>query len=309
MIILVTGGTGLVGNAIREISKDSQHNYIFLSSQDCDLTDYSSTLNLFEKIKPDYIIHLAACVGGLYKNMNKKIELYEKNIIMNTNIVRIAYIINVKKLICCLSTCIFPDKTTYPIDETMLHNGAPHSSNYGYAYAKRMLEIQCRSYNEQNNTNYICIIPTNIYGKYDNFNLEDSHVIPGLIHKCYLAKKENKPFIINGDGTPLRQFIYADDLAKLIIWSLDHYNEREPIILAPDEKDEISIGDIGIMIAKEFNVDNIEFDNTKSNGQYKKTANNLKLRKYLPNFKFTEINEGIKASVKWFINNYDICRK
>ena len=308
--ILITGGTGLVGKAIQTVSTNYDYKFIFLSSKNCDLTNYTNTLYTFSSYNPDYVIHLAACVGGLFKNMASKVDMYEKNILINTNVLKVCHEIKVKKLISCLSTCIFPDKTTYPINETMLHNGPPPTSHDAYAYAKRMLEIHSRAYQEQYNDNFICVIPTNIYGPYDNFHLQDSHVIPGLIHKCYLAKKENKPFVIAGSGTPLRQFIYSEDLAILILWTLENYNELEPIILSVSKSDEKSINYIASCIAKEFNYENnMEFDTDKSDGQFKKTADNSKLMNLIKSFHFTPIEEGITKTVDWFINNYNICRK
>ena len=129
----------------------------------------------------------------------------------------------VKRLVSCLSTCIFPDKTTYPIDETMVHNGPPHSSNEGYAYAKRMIDVMNRCYASEYGCCFTSIIPTNIYGPHDNFSIEDGHVIPGLIHKCYLAKRDGTPFTIWGSGAPLRQFICSSDLAALTVWVLRNY--------------------------------------------------------------------------------------
>ena len=310
--ILITGGSGLVGSAIRNISLDycDKYKVIFLSSKDCDLMNYTNTFSTFSTFNPDYVIHLAACVGGLFKNIAYKVDMFEKNIIINTNVLKVCHEIKVKKVISCLSTCIFPDKTTYPIDETMLHNGPPHTSNDAYAYAKRMLEVQSRAYQEQYNDNFICVIPTNIYGPYDNFNLQDSHVIPALIHKCYLAKKNNEPFVIAGSGNPLRQFIYSEDLAKLILWTLENYNQLEPIILSVPESDEKSIHYVTSCIAKEFDYcDNMSFDKEKPDGQFKKTANNSKLSQFLPNFQFTPIEKGIHKTVEWFIKNYDSCRK
>ena len=132
----------------------------------------------------------------------------------------------------CLSTCIFPDKTTFPIDETMIHNGPPHFSNEGYAYAKRMVDLQNRMYKAQHGCNFTAVIPTNIFGKYDNFHLDDSHVIPGLIHRGYLCKQKGEPFTIWGSGKPLRQFIFSTDLARLMIWTMREYEESDPIILS-----------------------------------------------------------------------------
>jgi GDP-L-fucose synthase len=310
MKILVTGGTGLVGHGIQHIHHQYNHDFIFPSSKDCNLLDLQQVRQLFEKEKPDYVIHLAAFVGGLFKNMNYKVDMYEKNILINYNVLKCCHDFNIKKVVSCLSTCIFPNKTTYPINEEMLHDGPPHSSNDAYAYAKRMLEIQSNAYQEQYGDNFICVIPTNIYGENDNYSLEDGHVIPALIHKCYLAKLENKPFIVCGSGKPLRQFIYSIDLAKLIMWSLLQYDQIKSIILSVNETHEISIEDVARIIAREFNYEtNIIFDTSCSDGQYKKTADNSKLIKLYPEFEFTNINIGLKKSIEWFINNYNSCRK
>ena len=319
--ILVTGGTGLVGSAIKIISDNYKHKthlrFIFLSSKDCDLTCYDKTFQTFNLYKPDYVIHLAANVGGLFKNMNYKVEMFEKNMEINMNVLKCCHLFNVKKCISCLSTCIFPDKTKYPINEGMLHNGPPHESNDAYAYSKRMIQVLSDAYNKQYNTNrdcvFCCIIPTNIYGPYDNYHLEDSHVVPALIHKAYLAKQNNKPLQVRGSGTPLRQFIYSEDLAKLILWYLLEIDSDESIILSTSEDKEISIGDVATIIAKEFDIE-LEFETKYSDGQYKKTADNTKLLELYKKTNntdiiFTPIELGLNKSIKWFIENYNICRK
>lgn len=308
MIVLVTGGSGLIGKAIESIKNNYEYDFIFLSSSDCDLTDFNKTKELFNEIKPDYVIHLAANVGGLFKNMNQKVDMFEKNLLINYNVIKCCHDFKIKKLISCLSTCIFPNDTTYPINESMLHNGAPHNSNDAYSYAKRMIEVHSKAYREQYNDNFVCVIPTNVYGEYDNFSLEDGHVVPALIHKCYLAKQNNEPFVVYGSGKPLRQFIYSTDLAKLILWVLENYT-GEPIILSPNENDEVPIKSVAELIAKEFDYDNIKFDTSKSDGQFKKTADNTKLIDLYGEFKFTTIEDGIKKSVNWFMNNYKIARK
>jgi len=310
--ILITGSSGLVGNAFKLIASDyPNYEFIFASSIDCNLEDIVETRKYFNIKRPDYVIHLAACVGGLYKNMNNKVEMLEKNLIINYNVIKSSYENRVSKLICMLSTCIFPDKTVYPISEEMLHDGPPHISNDAYAYAKRMMEIQCRSYNEQYNTNYSCIIPTNIYGPYDNYSLLDGHVIPALIHKCYLAKQNNKPFEVYGTGKPLRQFIYSEDLARCILNCLDKLHKESLIITGLEEH---SIKDIATMIAKEFDYeDNIIFNTLYSDGQYKKTADNSKLLKLLNessnNINFTDIQLGLHKACNFFKTNYESCRK
>ncbi len=307
MIILVTGGSGLVGSAIQTISNNYPgYSFVFVSSKDCDLTDLNQTINFFTEKKPDYVIHLAANVGGLFKNMKYKVDMLEKNISINTNVLKASHQVGVKKLVACLSTCIFPDNTSYPINETMLHLGPPHFSNDAYAYAKRILEVQCRAYREQYGCDFVCVIPTNIYGKFDNFNLDDSHVIPALIYKCYIAKKSLKPFIVSGSGTPLRQFIYSEDLAKLILWVLINYNQVDPIILSVGEKEEVSIGKIASLIAKEFDYEkNMIFDTNLPDGQFKKTADNSKLMSIIQHYEFVTIENGIRETVKWFIDNYE----
>ena len=314
--VLVTGGSGLIGKGIQEYLKSysQKYVYIFLSSKDGDLRDMKEARKIFVTYKPTYVIHLAARVGGLFANMNYPVDFYRDNVLMNDVIMELSKEYKVKKLISCLSTCIFPDGDyiKYPIDETMLHIGPPHPSNQAYSYAKRNVDIMNRSYHSQYNCNFTSIIPTNIYGKYDNFNLENGHVLPSLIHKAYLAKMNNTDFEVFGSGKPMRQFIYNEDLAELIIYLLNNYDDSpEPIILSVDEDDEISIKDLALFIADNFGIehDRIKFDTTKADGQYKKTASNLKLRKLLPDYKFTKIEDGISATCKWFCENYDTLRK
>eukprot|EP01006_Ploeotia_vitrea_P022421 TRINITY_DN54837_c0_g1_i4.p1 TRINITY_DN54837_c0_g1~~TRINITY_DN54837_c0_g1_i4.p1 ORF type:complete len:174 (-),score=98.84 TRINITY_DN54837_c0_g1_i4:114-635(-) len=173
-----------------------------------------------------------------------------------------------------------------------------------------MIDVQNRMYNQQYGCKFTSVIPTNIYGPHDNFHLEDSHVIPGLIHKLYLAKKNGTPLTVWGSGKPLRQFVYSTDLAKLFLWVLRSYDETDPIILSVDESAEVSIKDVVsyIVEAMEFKGE-VVYDTTKSDGQFKKTASNAKLRKYLPDFKFIPMKEGIKKAVDWFVANYDTARK
>jgi len=302
-IVLVTGGTGLVGNAIKNVSDKyiDKFNFIYISSKDFNLSIMDEVIKMFEQYHPNYVIHLAACVGGLYKNMNNKVEMLEKNLMINYNVVKCSHDYKVEKLISCLSTCIFPDKVTYPINESMLHEGPPHHSNDAYAYAKRMLEIHCKAYRENFGDNFICVTPTNIYGPHDNFDLENGHVLPALIHKCYLARKDKIDFVIRGSGSPLRQFIYSEDLARLILIILESDENDDNIILSVPEKDEVSIKDIGTFIAKSFDYENnIIFDSSFSDGQYKKTVSSEKLLSRVNNFYFTSIKDGIEKTVRWF---------
>lgn len=312
-IVMVTGGSGLVGSAIKsfvESSPKDNEEWVFLSSKDGDLRDRKATEAVFEKFKPTHVIHLAAKVGGLFANMAQKVEFYRENVIINDNIMELCRITKVKKLVSFLSTCIFPDKTTYPIDETMLHDGPPHPSNEGYAYAKRLIDTMNRAYAEEYNCNFTSIIPTNIYGPDDNFSIQNGHVIPGLIHKCYIAKKENTSFNIWGSGSPLRQFIYSLDLAELTVWVMRDYHSPEPITLSVDETAEVSIKDVALSVAKAMKFEGeVKFDTDKADGQFKKTACNKKLRKHRPDYEFTSMDAGIQKSVDWFVANYENARK
>ena len=303
--LLVTGQNGLVGSQFKG-------DLIALTSKVCDLRDpkavddvfsFYTDKNIQKEYAVDSVIHCAAKVGGLGGNMNYKGEFFYDNIMINTNVIEACRKYDVKKLVVFLSTCIFPDNIDYPLTESKIHLGPPHPSNDAYAYAKRMADIQVRSYREQYGLNYTCVIPTNIYGPNDNFNLENGHVIPSLIHKCYLAKENNTPFIIWGSGKPLREFIYSEDVAELTKWVLDNYDEPEPIILSTSE--EISIKDVVNLIVKHMEFDGeVIFDSSKPDGQFRKPSDNSKLKKYLPDYKFTSFEDGIKKTIDWFKNNY-----
>lgn len=242
--------------------------------------------------------------------MRMKVQMWRDNMLINDNVLKCCHEMGVERCVSCLSTCIFPDKTTYPIDETMVHNGPPHPSNEGYAYAKRMIDVMNRCYNQQYGTKFTSVVPTNVFGPHDNFHLEDSHVIPGLIHKCHIAKQNNTDFVVWGTGKPLRQFIYSLDLARLFVWTLHNYEETDPIILSVGEEDEVSIRDVAEMIADVMDYKHgLKFDTDKADGQYKKTASNAKLRRLHPEFKFTPIRQALQESVQWFLDNYETARK
>ncbi|KAK2817787.1 hypothetical protein Q7C36_021720 [Tachysurus vachellii] len=315
MRVLVTGGRGLVGKAIERVVKQEGgakegEEWIFISSKDADLTNTAETRAIFEKHQPTHVIHLAAVVGGLFMHLRQNLDFLRKNLAINDNVLQMAYEFNVVKVVSCLSTCIFPDKTTYPIDETMIHNGPPHESNSGYAHAKRMVDVYNRACFQQHGRRYTAVIPTNIFGPHDNFNIEDSHVVPALIHKTYLAKRDGKALEVWGSGQGLRQFIFSVDLARLCVWVLREYDEIQPIILSVGEEEEMTIKDAVDAIVKAFGFTGpVIYDTSKSDGQLKKTASNAKLRCYLPNFTFTPFHEAMKETCDWFAANYDIARK
>lgn len=308
-VILVTGGSGLIGKAMENLvtkEKPENEKWVFVNSKEANLCKYDETKQLFTKYKPTHVIHLAAMVGGLFHNMSHNLDFLLNNLYINDNVLKVSFEFGVKKIVSCLSTCIFPDKTTYPIDETMVHNGPPHPSNFGYSYAKRLVDVANHAYHEQHGCMYTSVIPCNVYGPHDNFSKESSHVIPGLMRKLHdIIKKGDNKFTVMGTGTPLRQFIYSLDLAKLFIWVLRHYDQVDPLILSVDEEAEVSIKTVAEELVKAYDFKGeIVFDTTKADGQYKKTASNAKLRKLLPDFKFTPFNVGIKETVDWYKTNY-----
>tara|TARA_B100001094_G_scaffold58842_1_gene54312 strand:- start:8564 stop:9514 length:951 start_codon:yes stop_codon:yes gene_type:complete len=297
--LLVTGGKGLVGSTI---------DCDLRIGSEFDLRDPKVCDDLFFNSKPLNVIHCAGKVGGLGGNMNFKGEFFYDNIMINTNVIESCRKYGVKKLVSFLSTCVFPADVTYPLTEKKIHLGEPHISNYPYAYAKRMADIQLKAYREQYGLNYVSVIPTNIYGPKDNFNLDNGHVIPSLIHKCYLAKKTGDDFKVWGSGKPLREFIYSEDVGRLTEWILENYNEEEPIILSTSE--EVSIKTVVELIVKymDFRGD-VVWQDDKPDGQFRKPSDNGKLLSYLPDFKFTSIEKGLEKTVNWFINNYESSRK
>jgi len=314
-VVLVTGGSGLVGKGIEHIintepegsrfGKRAGETWIFARSSEGDLRDPEQTRRLYEKYKPTHVIHLAALVGGLFKNMKYKLTFLRDNILINDNVLHVSYEQKATKVISCLSTCVFPDKVEYPLDETKIHSGPPHESNFGYAHAKRMVDVQNHAYKEEFGCNFTSAIPTNVFGPHDNFDLEDSHVIPALIHKCYLAKKNNTPFVVSGTGKPLRQFIFSYDLAKLFIWMLREYDDIEPVILSVGEDEEVSIKEVTDAIVKAIGFQGqYTFDTTRADGQFRKPASNKKLLSLIGEFQFTPFSEALDLTVKWFINNY-----
>ena len=284
--------------------------WIFLSSRDADLRDKAATEAVFARHRPTHVIHLAALVGGLFSNMAKKVEFYRENVLINDNVMEGCRVHNAR-LVSCLSTCIFPDKTTYPIDETMVHSGPPHQ--------QRGLRVR-----EADDRRAQPLLPRRVRLAL-HVGHPDQHLRPARqlqragrprdpgAHPQVLrrAKQTGGEFTVWGSGTPLRQFIYSLDLAALMVWVLRDYDSIEPIILSVGEADEVSIRDVALMIAEAMEIDmkQVKFDTSKADGQYKKTACNDKLMKLRPDFKFTPMKEGIKKSVDWFVANYETARK
>ena len=299
MTKIITGGTGLIGSAFNDGIK--------LTSKR-DLRDYDKAKFAISMYKPDAVIHCAAKVGGVGANMQFPADFFMDNIRMNTNVIQACHELKIPKLVSFLSTCVFPDKVEYPLDETKIELGPPHSSNFAYAYAKRMADVQIRAFNQQYGTQYFSVIPCNVYGPNDNYSLEVGHVIPMLIHKCYLAKKNRKTFEVWGDGTPLREFIYSKDVANIVDLLIQKYTGTEPVIIS--NPTEYSIKQVVDLIVEHMGFKGkVKWLTDKPNGQHRKPSSNAKLLSIIGEYNFTTLEKGLKESIEWFILNYPNVRK
>ena len=298
--ILVTGGSGMVGYALREFIPDAQ----FISSSQFNLKDEIQCGAMFDKYKPDWVIHLAARVGGVKANHSYLADFYSENILINTHVLNCAAKRNVKKMLSMMSTCVYPAQTTYPLKEENIHKGEPHWTNFAYAYAKRMLDAHSRACREQYGSNFITAIPNNMYGKNDNFHLEDSHVIPAMIRKMHEAKLRNTSVELWGDGKPIREFTYARDIAKIILFLMDEYNEPDPINIG--NTDSLSIGNLAASIKSVVGLEHpIEWNSDQLSGQHKKPSTNDRLINIGFNkSEYTKIETGLSETYDWFCKNY-----
>lgn len=284
--ILVTGGKGMVGKHLQKILPDA----IYIGS-DVDLRDWMAVETLFKNIKPTHVIHLAAKVGGIQDNMAKPAEYFDDNILMNTNTLRASRMYNVKKFVGILSTCIYPDIVeNYPMTEKDLFLGPPTKTNFSYGYAKRCLAVQIDAYNQQYGTEYSYLIPCNLYSELDNFEHgAKMHFITALLKKI---KESNGTLNLLGTGKPLRQFMYAGDLSRIIKEVIDK-DIKENFNVAPDYNH--SINEMAEMaldgLDKKYN---IVYSKPELDGQYRKDVSSKKLMSILPNFEFTSLKKGIK---------------
>ena len=257
------------------------------------------TLKLFRAARPDVVIHLAAKVGGILDNINHPVEFFEENILINNNVTRAAHRGGCKKIISILSTCIYPDQLPsceYPMQEKQLHLGPPTPTNFAYGYAKRCLAVQLDAYNKQYGTEYSTLIPCNLYSEHDHCEGDKAHFLSSLINKIHKAKEQNAQTIhLFGTGLPLRQFMYASDLAEAIKLTLHKKGVFNYNICTPENKSIKDICSIALEACDATHL-TVEWDETKPDGQYRKDACSKKFSQDFPGFKFTKLLEGIKRT-------------
>ena len=287
MKVLITGGNGMVGKHLQEILP----NATYIGSKNCNLTSWKEVEYMMFLHKPDHIIHLAAKVGGIQDNIAKPAEYFDDNILMNTHMLKASLQFKVKRFTGILSTCIYPDTVeNYPMKEEDMFLGPPAISNFSYGYAKRCMAIQIDAYNEQYNTKYNYLIPCNLYSEYDNFNNESKmHFMTALLKKI---KSSTNTLNLLGTGKPLRQFMYAGDLARVIKEVIDK-DITYSFNVATSEN--LSIDEMAKSSLKILNKDlKIKYTKPELDGQDRKDVSNKKMLKYIPNFKFTNFEKGIK---------------
>ena len=292
MSILITGGTGLVGKYLQHYLKDG----IYLGSRDYDLTKEDQVIAMYEKYRPNIVIHLAAKVGGIADNIQYPFEYYEDNLLMNTLVIKHARTYNTKKFIGVLSSCIFPDVVDhYPMTEEDMHKDLPNANNFGYGYAKRVMGCHIDIAKKQG-LNYSYITPSNLYGEYEHGDVSRKHFVGALLEKIHTAKINGDDHItLFGDGTPLRQFTFEKDIAE-IINLLIQYDIKENLNLTT--ADNLTIDQMARMALEATDSQHlkIQYDTTKPNGQYRKDIDTIKFKNIFANYKFTSYIKGIKQT-------------
>jgi GDP-L-fucose synthase len=297
--ILVTGGNGLLGHCIDFGIKPTR--------SQLDLYNFDQLCHFIENNNVSKLVHLAAKVGGVSANSQYPYDFLIDNLQINLNILKACQKYSLNNSIFMLSGCIFPKDANNPLINEYLLQGEPHPSNYGYAHGKRILSIGSKCLKTQFNIKTSCIIPSNMYGLNDNYNLNDSHVIPGLIHKTYLAKLNNTNLEVWGSGKAQREFVFAQDVADLLKIMLD--NEiPEQIIISTGIC--YSIEEIVTNIAKIMGFHgNIVFDKSKPEGMMIRSSHDTTINKLFPDFNFTSIEDGLNSTIEYFIKNYNLLRK
>jgi GDP-L-fucose synthase len=300
--VLITGGSGMVGSAFKRIETD--HELILLSRKDADLLDQEQFKECLSFHNPDAVIHLAAKVGGVKGNTDFVSDFFYENVLINTNVLEACRLANIGKVVSLLSTCVYPDIVSYPLTEDQIHGGEPHVSNFGYAYAKRMLEVHSRAIRKQYGKKYVCAVPNNLYGPNDNFDLENGHVIPSIIRKIWEAKDRGVPPVFWGTGKSLREFTFSEDIATALLFLMENYEEEFPVNIGSTEQN--SIQEVVKKVCKllQYNGD-VVWDSSMPSGQYKKPSCNKRFLKLgWDSESYHTLDDGLEKTVSWFTKKY-----
>jgi GDP-L-fucose synthase len=305
MKIYVAGHGGLVGSAIvRKLEADGIHTWIGKTRSELDLLDRKATFEYLAHEKPDAVIVAAAKVGGIGANYNYPVDFLSQNLQLETNLIDGSHAANIERLVFLGSSCVYPKLAPQPIQEEYLLTGKLEVTNEPYAIAKIAGLKLVQAYRKQFGHKWISVMPTNVYGPGDNFDLETSHVLPALIHKFHLAKEAgSRSVTLWGTGSPQREFLYADDLAEAVIFSLENYDDTSPVNIGVGE--DISIKSLAQLIAEVVGYKgDIEWDITKPDGTPRKLLDLSKINA-LGWHATTPLIEGVQASYAWFVENID----
>lgn len=292
--IYIAGHTGMVGSAlVRKFKKEGFSNISGKTIEELDLTNQASVSSYFEETKPEYVILAAARVGGIHANNTYRAEFIYQNLVMECNIIHQSYVHGVKKLLFLGSSCIYPKLAPQPLKEEYLLTGLLEETNEPYAIAKIAGIKMCEAYRAQYGCNFISVMPTNMYGPNDNYDLKNSHVLPALIRKFHEAKASNQPFVeVWGTGSPRREFIYVDDTADACYYLMQNYNEKEFVNIGWGE--DITIKELAYLIKKIVGyTGEIQFNSSVPDGTPRKLLDTTKLNSLGFKPKVT-LEEGIK---------------
>jgi len=304
--IYIAGHNGLVGSSIvRALQKDGYNNLITKSHKDLDLLRQADVESFFSSEKPEYVFLAAAKVGGIHANNSRPADFIRDNILIQTNIIDAAFKNNVKKLVFLGSSCIYPKFAPQPMKEEYLLTGELEPTNEWYAIAKIAGIKMCQAYRRQYGFNAISLMPTNLYGPGDNFDLETSHVLPALIRKFHEAKKGESPeVVVWGTGSPKREFLHVDDLADAVLFLMENYKD-EAIINVGMGKD-INIADLSTLIGEITDYKgSIVFDKTKPDGTPQKLLDISKIKNlgWTPKI---SLRDGLMSTYNWFVENVNL---
>jgi GDP-L-fucose synthase len=300
--IFVAGHRGMVGSAlVRKLQSEGYTNIITKSRKELDLTNQFQVNHFFHFERPEYVFLAAAKVGGIKANSDFKADFIYQNLVIQTNIINASYQTGVKKLMFLGSSCIYPKMAPQPLKEEYLLSGYLESSNDAYAVAKIAGIKMCQSFNQQYGTNFISVMPTNLYGPGDNYNLQNSHVLPALIRKFHEAKINGESeVVIWGSGSPMREFLYVEDLADAIFYLMLNYNDSEIVNIGTGQ--DISIRDLAYLIKDVIGFSGqIVYDSSKPDGTPRKLLDVSKIHDLGWSHK-TNLKEGIELTYKHFLN-------